>query len=57
MLNLAFESSHRALLAQFEGVLSSEDIKGLDKALAAFVTHQVLARRILDFALVQHGHF
>ena len=53
MFNLAFDSSHRVLLTQFEGVLSSEDIKGLDKALAAFVAHRGLARGILDFSLVQ----
>jgi len=53
MFNLSFDSSYRVLLAQFEGVLSSEDIKGLDKALAAFVAHRGLARGILDFSSVQ----
>jgi hypothetical protein len=34
MFSLSFDSSHGVLLAQFAGVLSSEDINGLDKALA-----------------------
>jgi hypothetical protein len=53
MFNLSFESGHRVVLAQFAGVLSSEDIKGLDKALAAFVARHGLARGILDFSSVQ----
>jgi hypothetical protein len=53
MFNLSFESGYRVVLAQFAGVLSSEDIKGLDKALAAFVARHGLARGILDFSSVQ----
>jgi hypothetical protein len=53
MFSLSFDSNHRVLLAQFEGVLSSEDIKGLDKALTAFVARHGLARGILDFSSVQ----
>jgi hypothetical protein len=53
MFSLSFDSKHRVLLAQFEGVLSSEDIRGLDKALAAFVARHGLARGILDFSSVQ----
>jgi hypothetical protein len=53
MFNLSFESGHRVVLAQFAGVLSSEDIKGMDKALAAFVARHGLARGILDFSSVQ----
>jgi hypothetical protein len=53
MFSLSFDSNHRVLLAQFEGILSSEDIRGLDKALAAFVAHRGLARGILDFTSVQ----
>jgi hypothetical protein len=53
MFSLSFDSNHRVLLAQFEGVLSSDDIKSLDKALARFVTHRGLARGILDFSSVQ----
>jgi hypothetical protein len=49
MFSLSFDSNHRVLLAQFEGVLSSEDIKGMDKALAAFVAHRGLARGILGW--------
>jgi hypothetical protein len=39
MFSLSFDSNHSVLLAQFAGVLSSEDFEGLDKALAAFVIH------------------
>jgi hypothetical protein len=53
MFSLSFDSNHGVLLAQFEGVLSSEDIKGLDTALAAFVARHGLARGILDFSSVQ----
>src|SRR5260370_26345055 len=53
MFSLSFDSNHRVLLAQFSGVLSSEDIKGLDKALVAFVSRHGLARGILDFSSVQ----
>jgi hypothetical protein len=49
----SFDSNHRVLLAQFTGVLTSEDIKGLDKALGAFVARHGVARRILDFSSVQ----
>jgi hypothetical protein len=53
MFSLSFDSNHSVLLAQFAGVLSSEDIEGLDKALAAFVSHHGVARGILDFSSVQ----
>jgi hypothetical protein len=53
MFRLSFDSNHRVLLAQFSGVLSSEDIKGLDKALVAFVSRHGPARGILDFSSVQ----
>jgi hypothetical protein len=53
MFRLSFVSNHRVLLAQFAGVLSSEDIKGSDKALVAFVARHGLARGILDFSSVQ----
>jgi len=44
---------HRVLLAQFAGVLSTEDIEGFDKALAAFVSRHGVARGIFDFSSVQ----
>jgi hypothetical protein len=53
MFSLSLDSNHRVLLAQFAGVLSSEDIEGLDKALAAFVSHHGFARGILDFSSVE----
>ena len=53
MFSLSFDSNHSVLLAQFAGVLSSEDFEGLDKALAAFVARHGLARGILDFSSVQ----
>jgi hypothetical protein len=53
MFGLSFDSNHRVLLAQFAGVLSSEDIKGLDKALVAFVSHHGFVRGIVDFSSVQ----
>jgi hypothetical protein len=36
MFSLSFDSNHSVLLAQFAGVLSSEDIKGLDNLGADF---------------------
>jgi hypothetical protein len=53
MFRLSFDSNHRVLLAQFAGVLSSEDIEGLHNALVAFVARHGLARGILDFSSVQ----
>jgi hypothetical protein len=53
MFSLSFDSSHRVLLAQFAGVLSSQDIEGLHNALVAFVAHHGFARGILDFSSVQ----
>ena len=53
MFSLSFDSNHRVLLAQFAGVLSTKDIEGFDKALAAFVSRNGLARGIFDFSSVQ----
>jgi hypothetical protein len=53
MFALSFDSNHRVLLAQFAGVLSTEDIEGFDKALAAFVSRHGFVRGIFDFSSVQ----
>jgi hypothetical protein len=53
MFSLLFDSSHSVLLAQFAGVLSSEDIEDLDKALAAFVSRHGFARGIFDFSSIE----
>ena len=53
MFSLSFDSNHRVLLAQFAGVLSTEDIEGFDKALAAFLSRHGFARGIFDFTSVQ----
>jgi hypothetical protein len=53
MFSLSFDSNHHVLLAQFAGVLSTKDIEGFDKALAAFVSRNGLARGIFDFSSVQ----
>jgi hypothetical protein len=53
MFSLSFDSSHGVLLAQFSGVLSSEDINGLDKALAAFVSRHGFAPGIVDFSSIE----
>ena len=53
MFSLWFDSNHHVLLAQFAGVLSTEDIEGFDKALAAFVSRHGFARGIFDFSSVQ----
>ena len=53
MFRLSFDTNHRVLLVQFEGVLASEDFEGLDNALLAFVSRYGLARGILDFSSVQ----
>jgi len=53
MFKLSFDTNHRVLLMQFEGVLASEDFEGLDDALLAFVSRHGLARGILDFSSIQ----
>jgi len=53
MLSLSFDSNHSVLLAQFAGILSSEDIEGLDRALVEFVSRHGLARGIFDFSSVK----
>ena len=53
MFSLSFDSHHRVLLAQFEGVLSSEDIKSLDKVLAAFVSRHGFTPGIVDFSSIE----
>ena len=53
MFRLSFDTNHRVLLVQFEGVLASEDFEGLDNALLAFVSRRGLARGILDFSSIQ----
>jgi hypothetical protein len=53
MFKLSFDTNHRVLLMQFEGVLASEDFEGLDDALLAFVSRHGLARGILDFRSIQ----
>ncbi|MEA2916377.1 MAG: hypothetical protein QOJ15_8458 [Bradyrhizobium sp.] len=53
MFSLSFDSSHGVLLAQFAGVLSSEDINGLDKAFAAFVSRHGFAPGIVDFSSIE----
>jgi hypothetical protein len=53
MFSLSFDSNHRVVLAQFGGVLSTEDIEDFDKALAAFVSRHGFARGIFDFSSVQ----
>jgi hypothetical protein len=53
MFSLSFDSSHGVLLAQFTGVLSSEDINGLDEALAAFASRHGLAPGIVDFSSIE----
>jgi hypothetical protein len=53
MFSLSFDSNHRVVLAQFGGVLSTEDIEDFDKALAAFVSRHGFARGIFDFSSIQ----
>jgi len=53
MFSLSFDGNHRVVLAQFAGVLSTEDIEGFDKVLAAFVSRHGFARGIFDFSSVQ----
>jgi hypothetical protein len=53
MFSLSFDGNHRVVLAQFRGVLSTEDIEDFDKALAAFVSCHGFARGIFDFSSIQ----
>lgn len=53
MFTLAFERTHRVLLARFSGVFSSEDIVRLDRAVIDFVTREGPIRGLLDFSQVE----
>jgi hypothetical protein len=53
MFTLAFEYSHRVLLARFAGIFTPEDITGLDRALIAFVAREGAVRSLLDLSGIE----
>ena len=53
MFTLAFERTHRVLLARFAGIISSEDIEALDRAAIGFVAREGSVRGLLDFSGVE----
>jgi hypothetical protein len=53
MFVLSFHKKHRVALAQFFGIVSSEDLKQLDYALAALVAREGFMRGIFDFSPIE----
>jgi len=53
MFTLAFERTHRVLLARFAGVFTSEDIVQLDRAVIAFVAQEGPVRGLMDFSSIE----
>jgi hypothetical protein len=49
MLDLAFERSHRVLLARFHGIFEPADLRRLDEAVRDLVREQGPVRGLLDF--------
>ena len=54
MFCLAFDRTHRVLLARFKAMLMADDIRLLDQAVRRFVRDQGNVRGLLDFSDVQH---
>jgi hypothetical protein len=53
MFILSFHKKHRVVLARFSGVVSSEDLKQLDNALAALVAREGFVPGIFDFSTIE----
>ena len=53
MFVLSFHKTHRVVMARFSGVVSSEDLKRLDDALAALVSREGFVRGIFDFSIIE----
>jgi hypothetical protein len=53
MFVLSFHKKHRIVLARFSGVVSSEDLRQLDEALAALVAQEGFMRGIFDFSSIE----
>jgi hypothetical protein len=53
MFVLSFQKKHRVVLARFSGIVSSEDLKQLDYALAALVARKGFVRGIFDFSTIE----
>jgi hypothetical protein len=53
MFTLAFEHSHRVLLARFVGILTTEDVAQFDEAATSIVAREGRLRGLLDFSDVE----
>jgi hypothetical protein len=53
MFTLAFERTHRVLLAHFTGIFTSADILQLDREVIAFVAQQGPVRGLMDFSDIE----
>jgi hypothetical protein len=52
MFSLAYDKGHKVLRARFEGVLSSQDIEELDRAVIAFTAREGPTHGLVDFSAV-----
>jgi hypothetical protein len=52
MFTLAYDKGHKVLRARFEGVLSSQDIEELDRAVIAFTAREGPTHGLVDFSAV-----
>jgi hypothetical protein len=53
MFVLSFHEKHRVALARFSGIVSSEDLTRLDRALEALVAREGFVRGIFDFGTIE----
>jgi len=53
MFSLAYDKGHKVLQARFEGVLSSQDIEELDRAVIAFTAREGPTHGLVDFSAVE----
>ena len=52
MFTLAYDRGHKVLRARFEGVLSSQDIEELDRAVIAFTAREGPTHGLVDLSAV-----
>src|SRR5215471_14513446 len=52
MFSLAYDKGHKVLRARFEGVMSSQDVDELDRAVIAFTAREGPTHGLVDFSAV-----
>jgi hypothetical protein len=53
MFVLSFHEKHRVVLARFSGIVSSEDLTRLDRALEALIAREGFVRGVFDFSAIE----